>query len=379
MIARRIVLLAALAALISGCSRLPETLAIGAPAPAFSLPGADGKTHTLAEYASNPVLVVVFTCNHCPASQLYEQRIQQLHADYRGRGVSVVAINPDGPKTTGVGELAYTDVPDTLAGMTERAKHRRLEYAYLYDGDTQAAAAAFKVVAIPQVFVFDAQRTLQYVGRIDDNVRADQVKSRDARAAIDALLAKQSVRVQTTRAEGCPIKWQGQAAQPEAEQAASKPEPVGLKLVGAPDLKTLRGNGTPRLMMINFWATWCPPCVIEFPELQNIYRTYRSREFEFVTVSIDIPDAKSEVTKFLNEQRASSTNVMFSSEDTAALQDAFDPAVPASVPFTLLLAPNGDVVHQQLGEAEFLPLRRAILANLPEDPRYPGLQAYWAE
>jgi thiol-disulfide isomerase/thioredoxin len=373
------VLLGLLAALVSGCSRLPETLAIGAPAPAFSLPGADGKTHTLAEYASSPVLVVVFTCNHCPASQLYEQRIQQLHKDYTGRGVSIVAINPVGPKTTGVGELAYSDVPDTLAGMTERAKHRRLEYAYLYDGDAQAAAAAFKVVAMPQVFVFDAQRTLQYVGRIDDNVRADQVKSRDARAAIDALLAKQSVPVQTTRVEGCPIRWQGQPAPQEAEQAAGKPEAVGLKLVGAPDLKALRGNGTPRLMMINFWATWCPPCVIEFPELQNIYRTYRSRELEFVTVSIDFPEAKSEVTKFLNEQRASSTNVMFSSDDTAALQEAFDPAIPASVPFTLLLAPNGDVVHQQFGEVEFLPLRRAILANLPEDPRYPGLQAYWVE
>ncbi len=376
---RLIVLLGALATLASGCSRLPETLAIGAPAPAFSLSGADGKTHSLAEYASSPVLVVVFTCNHCPASQLYEQRIQQLHTDYRSRGVSVVAINPDGPKTTGLNELAYSDVPDTLAGMSERAKHRRLEYPYLYDGDAQAATAAFKVVATPQVFVFDAQRTLQYVGRIDDNLRPDQVKSRDARAAIDALLAKQPVRVQTTRVEGCPINGQGQTASAATEQAASKPETVGLKLVSAPDLKALRGNGTPRLMMINFWATWCPPCVIEFPELQKIYRTYRSRELEFVTVSIDFPEAKSEVTKFLNEQRASSTNVMFSSDDTAALQDAFDPAVPASVPFTLLLAPNGDVVHQQFGEVEFLPLRRAILANLPEDQRYPGLQAYWAE
>ena len=375
----RIVLLGVLAALVSGCSRLPETLAIGSPAPAFSLAGADGKTHALAEYASSPVLVVVFTCNHCPASQLYEQRIQQLHKDYSGRGVAIVAINPDGPKTVGLQELAYTDVPDTLAGMTERAKHRRLEYAYLYDGEAQAAASAFKVVATPQAFVFDAQRVLQYVGRIDDSLRADQVKTSDARVAIDALLAKQSVRVQTTRVEGCPIKWQGQPASVPAEPAASQAEPVGLKFVGAPDLKALRGNGTPKLMMINFWATWCPPCVIEFPELQNIYRTYRARELEFVTVSIDIPEAKSEVTKFLETQRASSTNVMFSSDDTAALQDAFDPAVPASVPFTLLLAPNGDVVHQQLGEAEFLPLRRAILANLPEDQRYPGLQAYWAE
>lgn len=105
---------------------------------------------------------------------------------------------------------------------------------------------------------------------------------------------------------------------------------------------------------------------------------YKARNLEVVTVSVDVPEAEPGVRTFLQEQYAASRNLMFNSDDTSSLQDAFDPAVPAAVPFTLLIAENGDVVHQQLGEADFPILRRAILANLPDDPKYPGLQAYWA-
>jgi peroxiredoxin len=355
----------------------PDTLAIGAAAPAFSLPGVDGRTHSLGDYAGSRVLVVVFTCNHCPVAQLYEQRIQRLHADYRSRSVAVVAINPDSEKTVALKDLAYSDVPDTLAGMRARAAHRRLDYPYLYDGDGQAAAAGFKAVATPQVFVFDAQRKLRYTGRLDDNVRADLVKASEARAAIDALLTDQPIRVASTAVEGCAIRRLGQSGDVQAEHAELEAAPVKLQLVGAPELKALRANGTANLMMINFWATWCAPCIVEFPELQKTYRMYRSRGFEYVTVSVDSPEARPGVMKLLEEQRATSRNHLFATEDAAGLQDAFDRAMPAAVPFTLLLTPNGEVAYQHLGEAEFLPLRRAILASLPDDPRYPGLQTYW--
>ncbi|MEO7270490.1 MAG: redoxin domain-containing protein [Vicinamibacterales bacterium] len=369
-----------LAATLMGCATgTPVTLQIGAPAPGFSLAGVDGKVHALSDYASSPVLVVVFTCNHCPAAQLYEQRIKRLSADYRARGVAVVAINPDSEKTIAVSDLSYSDVPDTLEGMKVRAAYRQFDYPYLYDGDSQTAARAFRVVALPQVFVFDAQRTLRYVGRIDDHVQADRVTSSDARLAIDAVLAQRDVRTATTIVQGCPMTWLGETAAVQQQAAELAAAPVRLELIGAPDLAALRRNGTRNLMMVNFWATWCAPCIIEFPELQTTYRMYRSRNLEFVTVSTDSPDAKASVVKLLQEQRASSRNHLFGSDDTAALQDAFDRAMPAAVPFTLLLAPGGDVVHQQLGEADFPSLRRAILANLPDDPRYPGLRAYWAE
>ena len=184
---------------LAGCRSAPyPTLALGAAAPDFSLTGADGRTHALGDYAGSAVLAIVFTCNHCPAAQLYERRIQQLYDDYRGKGVAVVAINPDDPAALRASDLAYTDVGDTVADMKTRAAYRHLEYPYLSDGQTQSVSRAFGVTAAPQIFVFDRDRTLRYEGRIDDNVRESLVKSREARDAIDALLAGRPVPVGRT-------------------------------------------------------------------------------------------------------------------------------------------------------------------------------------
>ncbi len=89
-------------------------LAVGSPAPDFSLPGVDGKIHRLADYAASPVLVVVFTCNHCPIAQMYEQRIQQLETAYGHRGVAIVAIQPNDPKAIRIDELDSSDISDSL-------------------------------------------------------------------------------------------------------------------------------------------------------------------------------------------------------------------------------------------------------------------------
>ena len=98
------------------------------------------------------MLAVVFTCNHCPVSQLYESRLKKLHEDYRSKGVTLLAINPDNPGSLGPSELGYTDVGDSLAEMKTRAAYRHIEYPYLYDGDTQAVATKFGVAATPHIF-----------------------------------------------------------------------------------------------------------------------------------------------------------------------------------------------------------------------------------
>jgi peroxiredoxin len=364
---------------LAGC-RVQEhpALAIGASAPAFSLPGIDGKVHTLGDYTASPVLAVVFTCNHCPASELYERRLNRLYERYRDKGVALVAINPDSPKSVRLDEMGYTDADDSLSGMKARAEHRNLRYPYFSDGAAQTVAAQFGVVTMPHIFIFDRDRKLRYQGRIDDSQSEDRVTAPDAQNAIDALLARQPVRLSSTRPFGCPVRGLSNASEVEAERAQIQAEPVTLQPIGADDLKKLRKNGTTKIMLVNFWATWCAPCIGEFPELQTTYRMYRGRGLEFVTVSANTPEQKTAVLDFLRQYHASSSNRQFATDDTDALQAAFDPLTPAALPFTLLLAPNGDVLHQQLGEADIAALRRAILANLPDDQKYPGIRAYWA-
>src|SRR5216684_908577 len=118
-------------------------LALGSSAPDFSLPGVDGRTHTLEDYAAAPILVIVFTCNHCPIAQMYEQRIQQLETDYRDRGVAVVAIEPNDPKALRIDELDSSDISDSLDEMKIRFEYKHLHYPYLYDGETQALTRAY--------------------------------------------------------------------------------------------------------------------------------------------------------------------------------------------------------------------------------------------
>jgi peroxiredoxin len=353
------------------------TLAVGSAAPAFSLPGIDGKTHKLSEYASAKVLVLVFTCNHCPTAQLYETRIKKLADDYRGKGVALVAIQPNNPAAIQLDELGYTDVSDSFEDMKTRAAYRHFDFPYLYDGDTQSVARAYGPKATPHVFIFDQDRKLRYEGRIDNSQRESLVKSQDARNAIDALLAGKAVAVDHTGVFGCSTKWIAKEANTLKEREKIEAEPVSLELASAGDLKKLRANGTGKVLLVNFWATWCGPCVHEFPDLETTYRMFRLRDFDMVMVSANMPDEKAGVMKMLQKQHASSRNLLFGSTDTYAMQAAFDPKWDSPVPFTVLLSPEGKVLYRELGEVDILKLRRIILGNLP-DPDYLGHRAYWA-
>lgn len=374
---RLLLFLAAFAFAAFGAEEPHPTLAIGSPAPDFSLPGIDGKTHNLAEYSGSRVLAIVFTCTHCPTAQLYETRIKQLVNDYRDRSVAIVAIEPNAEKAVLLSELAWTDVGDSLEGMKIRAEYRQLNFPYLYDGETQSVAQAYGPKATPHVFIFDAQRKLAYEGRIDDSQRESLVKTRDTRNALDALLASKPVPVSHTGVFGCSTKWLSKAAGQALELKKIEAEPVRLELATAEDLKKLRANPTGKVLLVNFWATWCGPCITEFPELETTYRMYRSRDFDFVTVATNLPDEGPGVRKQLEKLHATSRNLQFASEDTYAMQAAFDAKWEAGVPFTMLIAPDGKVLYQKQGEVDILELRRVILGNLP-DASYLGHRAYWA-
>jgi thiol-disulfide isomerase/thioredoxin len=355
----------------------PPTLGIGAAAPNFALPGVDGKTYHLRDFADSKVLVIVFTCNHCPTAQLYEGRIKQLAHDYRDHGVTVAAIQPNDPKAVRLDELGYTDLSDSFAEMKIRAEYRHFAFPYLYDGETQSTARKYGPTATPHVFIFDRERKLRYQGRVDSSPREPLAKSHDARTAIDALLAGKPVPMEKTPAFGCSIKWASKEEGRSAELARIEQEPVKVELVDAAGLKALRHNATGKVLLVDFWATWCGPCLEGFPEFETMYRMYRRRPFQLVTVSANFPDERKGVMAALERQHASSRNLLFGTTETYDLMAAFDPQWNAGVPYTVLIRPDGTMAYQHQGPIDPIAIRRLILANMPDDD-YIGIRAHWS-
>lgn len=306
---------------------------------------------------------------------MYEQRIQKLTADYANRGVAVVAIEPNDPKAIRIDELDSSDMSDTLAEMKIRVQYKHLTYPYLYDGDTQKVTRAYGPQATPHIFVFDQQRHLQYEGRIDNSYRTELVKTNEARNAIEALLAHKDVAVKHTGVFGCSTKWSEKAADRVAAMQKLEAQPVTVTLASKADLEKLRTNPSHKLMLVDFWATWCGSCVVEFADIEDTLRMYADRDFSLVTVAANMPDERASVLRFLEKKHATSTNLLFNSEDTEALQKAFDPTWDSAVPYTVLLSGDGKVLYKKQGDVDILELRRTILANSPSD--YIGFNKYW--
>lgn len=237
-------------------------LKIGDAAPDFSLPGIDGKTHTLSEYKEGKALVVFFTSNHCPTSHGAAARLKSFLADYRPKGMTFVAINPNHPDGLSIDELGYSKYNDGFEDMKKYAADEKFDFPYLYDGDTQAVAKAYGCLATPHVFVFDAARKLRYKGRFDDSVFGGDdstVKSPDTRNAVKAVLAGQPVPVEITNPHGCSTKWRGKQTAVAAKMAQWDSTPVDVEPLDIATAAALRKNGTKKLRLINVWATWCPP------------------------------------------------------------------------------------------------------------------------
>lgn len=356
---------------------VPPILEIGAQAPYFNLPGIDGKMHALKDYHASKVLVIVFTCNHCPVAQMYEKRIKQLAGEYQNRGVAVVAINPNDPQAVHLSEMGHTDLGDTLEEMKLRAAYRHFNFPYLSDGATQAVALKYGPTATPHAFVFDRERKLRYEGRLDNSTREERATKHEARDAIEALLGGKPVTVQSAPAVGCSTKWAYKEAGAKVEIEESQKQPVRVELASADQIKSLRAHaGAGRLLLVNFWATWCEPCLTEFPEIQKMVRMYRKRDLDIVTVSINNPDEEKFVLKFLDEQHAINRNLLFGGSDPADAVSAFGTGWRGGVPYTVLIGIDGQVLFKTQGAMNPLEVRRAILKNLPDD-RYVGQHSYW--
>ncbi|MCW5553952.1 MAG: redoxin domain-containing protein [Verrucomicrobiae bacterium] len=343
-----------------------RTLGLGATAPDFDLPGVDGRSWALKDFADAKALVVIFTCNHCPTAQYYEERIKQIAADYKTKGVALVAISPNDPKSVRLDELGWTDLSDSLAEMKLRAQERAFNFPYLYDGDAEAVSRLYGPVVTPHAFVFDAARKLRYVGAIDDSERIQHVKKHYLREALEAVLAGTEPPVTHTKVVGCSVKWAGKESQVRAYMEKLAAEPVTVAKADTEMLRALRKNESGKFRLVNFWATWCAPCVAEFDDFVTVNRMYRHRDFELVTVSINRPDEEMAVLEFLKKKQASNRNLLFASSDRAPLINAFDPDWQGEVPYTVLINPEGKIIFSEKGSVDFLVLKRAIVKAMNE-------------
>ena len=340
------------------------TLEIGKKAPDFNLPGVDGRRYALSDFSRADVLVIIFTCNHCPTAQAYEERMKKLAADYRGKSVALVAISPNDPQAVRLDELGYSDMGDSFEEMKIRAKDMAYNFTYLYDGENQKVSLAYGPQRTPHVFIFDKRRMLRYEGRIDDSEKPQRVKSRETRRAIDALLAGRKVRVARTPTIGCSIKWSSkrESAKKSFENWAKETvtvEPMDLKSV-----EKLVKNDSGKLRVIAIWASWSGPSVDQLAEFVTVNRMYRRRDFEMVTISVDSPKRRDKVLSLLKRQQASCWNYLFDSDDEYALMATVDKNLLGGIPYTVVVEPGGEVIYRALGIADPLELKKTIVGYL---------------
>ncbi|WP_111668749.1 redoxin domain-containing protein [Algoriphagus litoralis] len=338
-------------------------LAIGDQAPPFNLPDLEGKFRTLDDYADADVLVINFTCNHCPTAQAYEDRYISLVNEYQDKSVALIAISTNSPIAVLPEELGYTDLGDYYEEMKIRAEDKGYNFPYLYDGDTHEFSLAYGPTATPHVFVFDKDRKLTYSGRIDASEKPGTGNSEDLRAAIEATLKGQALPAESaqTPAFGCSMKWAWKNEYTIKTNKDWAEKKVTIEKLAPAGLADLLKNDTDELLLVNFWATWCGPCIIEYPEFVTIQRMYGERDFQFVSISMDTPDQADKALKFLKGKASALPNYIMDTEDKYEVIKVVGEDWDGSLPITLLIEPGGKVAYRVPGTIDALALKKAIV------------------
>ena len=356
-------------------------LQIGDAAPNFRLMGIDDKFWTLDDFSKSKILVVYFTSNHCPVCHAHDPRLVALTEELAGKDFAVVAINPNSGDGLRKDELGYSKYDDSFEHMKLYAKDEGFTFPYLYDGDTQKTAKDYGCVATPHVFIFDADRKLQYRGRFDNSryPNPKTVKTRDTRDALMALFSGKPVPNPMTKPFGCSTKWREKIAKVKQDDESWEKAAVTLDDIDAKGLAALMMNDTEKYRLVNVWSTTCAPCLEEFPGLIAISRRMGLRKFELLTLSTDLPTDRDRVLEILKRQRAAlpkrlasslkeegrtSNNYLYIGADNDELVAALDPKWEGPQPHTLLVAPGGKIVFRHTGKIGEEDLLDAVLKEM---------------
>ena len=264
-------------------------LSVGDQAPDFSgLVGTDDKKHSMDDYKDSSVLVIVFTCNHCPVAKMYEDRFIAFSKQYKKKGVSFVAIS------------CSLFPADRLEKMKRHADEKRYPFDYITD-PSQQTGRDYGATVTPHVFVLDTKRRIAYLGAFDDSMNSKTVERHYVRDAVEALLAKKQIEIFETLQFGCAIEYR-------KKQTGD----ITLKVVGPREFKAVLAKQKGKVVVVDFWATWCLPCLKHFPKTVGWSRKYPKKELVVITFSMDDsdPESKEDALTFLKKQNATIINLM---------------------------------------------------------------------
>jgi thiol-disulfide isomerase/thioredoxin len=363
--------------LITAYAAPKPTIKVGSQGPNFNLKGVDGQMHKMDDFKDSKILMLAFTCNHCPSAQAYEERMKKLVNDYKDKSFQLVAISSAAPQGVRINELGFSVENDSYEDMIVRAKKMNYNFPYLYDGDgKQEVSNAYGPRVSPHFFILDESRKVRYQGAFDDEKSGSDIKKHYVYNVIDELLEDKELSLTDTKVSGCSTKWAEKESAVKAYNDAWEKQEVSIEGIDLSSLKKLVENKTDNIRMINIWATWCGPCMAEFPDLVKLNRRFEYRNFELITVSIDNLKYKNKALKFLQSENAGVTrriskslknegrktnNYIFSAKDQNELVNAIDSQWQGGVPYSIILKPGGEVLYRHQGEIDPAEIRELII------------------
>lgn len=324
-------------------------LSVGQPVPDFSLKDTTGKQHSLKAYRGQYV-VIGFVGAKCPISNAYTSRMNGIAEDYKGKNVVFLGIN--------------SNANEPLNEIKAHAAKARYSFAILKDAGN-AVADLFGATVTPEIFVLDGEGILRYHGRIDSASDIARVERHDLRVALDELLAGNPLSKPELKAFGCQIKRvPGSKITPPKAAAAKPKEPntEGLVTLLKPaEFNQLKTASQGKVLLVNFWATWCAPCVAEFPEFVKIDQEFRSKGVRTIAISTDEKsDIEPAVVPFLKKQKVAFESFLSDADDPQLLIDVVDKNWSGVLPATFVFDKQGKLVFTKYGIIDREELLKAL-------------------